>query len=266
MWEYNHLYHYGVKGMKWGVRRDKEELDRLAGRAYKVDINDDGSYTIKKGSKLHRVSASSSNNRKGYAYVSFVDEDVKGYRKEITQWLDETEGGGIKTFDLTMKATRDIRVPSEVEKVNTFLDIIGKNKIDTTDMVVLKYNSTNSNDELIGKPKRLRDSMVKKGLDKETATYYALFSMCLYKNQDYKDVYFKALKDKGYDAIEDLEDSFSHRINPLIVFERENTLKLTKATELPTPDFDSKEWQKIKDDADAAAKSTLEYHKRQGIK
>ena len=33
MWGYNHLCHYGVKGMKWGVRRDKEELDRLAGRA-----------------------------------------------------------------------------------------------------------------------------------------------------------------------------------------------------------------------------------------
>ena len=51
MWQYNYsdeIYHYGVKGMKWGVRRDKEELDRLAGRAYKVEYNTDHSYTIKR--------------------------------------------------------------------------------------------------------------------------------------------------------------------------------------------------------------------------
>ena len=84
--------------------------------------------------------------------------------------------------------------------------------------------------------------MIKKGLDENTATAYALFSMCLYKNQDYKDVFFKSLKDQGYDAVEDLEDSFSHRINPLIIFERE-----------------------VKE-AEEARKSTEEYHKKVGIK
>lgn len=260
----NELQHHGIKGMKWGVRRSKEELDRLAGRAYKVETHDDGSYTIKKGSKLHRVSANTNPNRKGYAYVSFINEDVKGYRKEIAQWLDEE--AGVKTFDLTMKATKDIRIPSEVTKVNTFLNLIGNNKIDTMEMAILKHNSTNSNDELIGKPQRLRDAMVKKGLDKETATYYALFSMCLYKNHDYKDVFFKALKDQGYDAIEDLEDSFSHRVNPLIIFERENSLKVTKVSEIPSPDFDSSDWLKIVKEAEEARLETEKYHKRMGIK
>lgn len=260
------LYHYGVKGMKWGVRRSQDELDRIAGRAYKVDYNDDGSYVIKKGSNLHRVSASSSSDRKGYAYVSFIDEDVKGYRKEITQWLDEENGGGVKTFDLTMKATKDLLIPSEVTKVKTFVELFSNNKIDATEMAVLKYNSTGKDDQLIGKPQRLRDSLVKKGLDEETATCYALFSMCLYKNDDYKNVFFTALKEQGYDAVEDLEDSYSHRINPLIVFERENTLKVTKVSELPEPDFDSKAWQKIMKDAEEAKKSTDEYHKKAGIK
>ena len=264
MWDYNYLCHYGVKGMKWGVRRSQEELDRLAGRAYKIEYNSDGSYTLKKGSKLHRVSANSNPNRKGYSYVSFVNEDVKGYRKEITQWMDE-ENPGVKMFDLSMKATKDIRVPSEVTKVNTFLDLVQNEKIDTTPMAILNYNSTYGG-KLVGKPQRLKDAMMKKGLDEDTATCYALFSMCLYKNQAYKDVFFKSLKDQGYDAIEDIEDSLSHRINPLIVFERENSLKITKVSELPEPSFYSEDWQKIVKEAKEAAESTEKYHKQMGIK
>jgi hypothetical protein len=197
--------------------------------------------------------------------VSFIDADVKGYRKEIAQWIDEKEGGDVKVYDLTMKATKDIHVPNEQTKVQTFIDLLANQKLDVMDMVITKHDYT-YNDELVGKPAKLRDAMMKKGLDKETATYYSIFSMCLYTNPDYKKSYFTALKDKGFDAIEDSEDSFSHRINPLIVFERENTLKITKATELPEPSFDSKEWDKIIQDAKSAQKETNEYHKMVGIK
>ena len=40
MWRYNYtneLYHYGVKGMKWGVRRTPEQLGRKKSKVEKTD-------------------------------------------------------------------------------------------------------------------------------------------------------------------------------------------------------------------------------------
>lgn len=36
MWQYNYLVHYGVLGMKWGVRRTKEELRYSKGSIYSI--------------------------------------------------------------------------------------------------------------------------------------------------------------------------------------------------------------------------------------
>ena len=271
MWDYNHLCHYGVKGMKWGVRRDKEELDRLAGRAYKVEL-DSTSMTIKKGSKFHRVTANPTTEKKGYAYVSFKDEDVKGYRKEISTWLDECQGAA-KTFDLTMVAKKDIKVAGEVEKINTFLDLLGTEKLDNMAILRAKKNSKSVySNELAGKPKRLKDALVKQGLNEEVAEYYAIFSMNIYNNPQNKEAFINALKDKGYDAIVDTEDALAHRLQPIIVFERENTLKITKVTELPTPYADDlgkskeeiKRWQKVYKEGREANKAINKYHEEKG--
>lgn len=267
MWQYNYsddIYHYGVKGMKWGVRRDKEELDRLAGRAYKIEQQPDHSYIIKKGSTFHRVTANPENEKKGYAYVSFKDEDVKGYRKEISTWLYEAEGVA-KTFDMTMKATKDIKVASEKAKVDAFLDLCGDERLDFLSIISMKQSTTNYKGEMVGKPAKLKKILTDAGFDDDLATYYALFSMNIYRNDNNKNLFINALKSKGYDAIEDIEDSLSHRINPLIIFERENSLKVTKVTELPEVYSDTEGWEKIKEDAKAANESTKEYHKKHGI-
>lgn len=262
MWEYNHLCHYGVKGMKWGVRRSKEELDRLAGRAYKIEEHSD-SIVIKKGSKLHRISASDSKDRKGYAYVSYKNEDVKGYRREISSWLRECESAS-KTYDLTMVAKKDIKVVGEVEKVKTFLDLVGNNNIDTMSIAISRRNWMNKdNTALVGKPAKIKDRLVKQGLDETIAEYYAVFSMNIFRDQKNKDIFVKALQNKGYDAMVDTEDAMAHRMQPLIVFERENTLKVTKITELPDPDTDVA-WERIYKEAKDADNTTKKYHEEKG--
>ena len=62
--------------------------------------------------------------------------------------------------------------------------------------------------------------------------------MALYNDDKLKKRFFDDLKKKGFGAIEDFEDSYSHRIEPLIVFERENSLKVVSSKTLPTPNED----------------------------
>lgn len=57
------LCHYGVKGMKWYVRRAKEVLDRLAGRTRpKKDSKGDSSDDADDGGGQHKTSSSTSSS------------------------------------------------------------------------------------------------------------------------------------------------------------------------------------------------------------
>lgn len=77
------LYHYGVKGMKWGVRKKRYgdvNLDRKRKLGQRVGDMDD--VTIKKGTKVYRVSYDKNDktfdNKK---YVSLRQDDNNRWEK-----------------------------------------------------------------------------------------------------------------------------------------------------------------------------------------
>ena len=58
MWQYNELYHHGIKGQKWGVRRFQNEdgtLTSAGKKRYSGEASDTGSASKKRDKKLEKA-------------------------------------------------------------------------------------------------------------------------------------------------------------------------------------------------------------------
>lgn len=87
------LMHYGVLGMKWGIRRHRNKDRSLAnaGKEYyamdsnkTIKVNSDGSKTIPPGFMFNRVGRSKMDiNKSGGLYVSYGKDDAARYVKNL---------------------------------------------------------------------------------------------------------------------------------------------------------------------------------------
>ena len=93
------LYHYGVKGMKWGKRRSQEELDRIAGRKLDRIEKKKKSVTLQTEKRLSKMRAEKDQ----------LNTEIEANKKGIT------EAGRGKTIN---KAER-INTQHEIDKLQS---------------------------------------------------------------------------------------------------------------------------------------------------
>lgn len=222
------LSHYGVLGMKWGVR--KEPKPSLNVKTKGITVKADGSISIQKGASMQRLVRSNGKSMplKNITYASLTDYDNAKYVKYIGG--KGFFGGGRDTV-LKMTAQKPIKAPSfdDATKItsnlflndskfrSTFTDTLGRT-IPAKELAEIKKEPT-------GKTAKAWYTMVNTSLtfDKE------FDSAAPYIQKTIKTEFQK----KGFNAVRD-ENDYQTGVSkaPIIIFSPETSLKVTTISQI----------------------------------
>lgn len=236
-WESSYLEHYGILGMKWGVRRTPEQL---------------GHHTIKKGTKVYRVTSSNNANLNGATYVTYLPPDRDFYRGSYSNVLKAQQGGkdSDKLQENAYKLTEDLNIPSRKELGEAYKAAMNDPKV--LQEACLARAETFVQRRYDQKYRHLDNysSMRSKAVDvfmrsymKEYGTYPPdeafLFTARALTNGSpiIKDAIIKKLSDKGYNAMVDeagVGGVISPRegVEPLIIFDGNKSMKSIGSKEI----------------------------------
>ena len=189
------LVHFGVLGMRWGVRKEQ-------GSSKKVSLD--------KGTKIQRI-GSKGEGLEGMKYVSFTKSDNDFYKD---MFLDDNK------VTMKMKAKEAIITPTQQEAVNQLIKSLSKMPMDDV-VSAIKPLTVFKMEKSIRKQLEKAFTGDEKSKDK-TAVF---IEEKLYKDElaSIKKRYFSDLSKQGYNAIIDRSDTLLTDL-PLIIFNGDKSL------------------------------------------
>lgn len=250
------LEHYGIKGMKWGVRRTPEQLgykksksspyrktpkrlvekgatlktelaksilDRSVTKSQVVPRNQDSSeVSLPKGSKVQHISGVPFTKAKaGQLYVTADQNDNDMYTAFLGAKLKRA---GFDPKKVVMDLKEDIRAPSSKEQYKIFSSFLKQNQQEVESDV--------------------RDWLSSKGKDSTVATnkkdLYDQFINSAERSSNSRSKFYDTLKQKGYNAVLDEHDitgSWMQSQKPLIIMDTMSTIGNVKVTDLDVSDM-----------------------------
>ena len=201
------LYHYGVKGMKWGVRRYQNPDGSSTTAARQHKLRNSKYYTIPKGTNMFRAVSNGSSKfmDRDYTYVNITDH----YYEHSYNTSDGFDGRFDSSYIL--KSTKSLKIASTEEYFNALCET----------------NNINTKQALSKIPK----NVINKGR-------YYIQNIAEHKLVEGEGGSYKALNDsveylrkKGYDGVVDPidgSDQLDSNENPIatIIFDPKNNLEI----------------------------------------